>query len=136
MKLIIAGGRDYFPTFTEYKNIRKLVASNNPSEIVSGKNKTVSYVKRHDRTIKVIRGGDYIGERIAKRLNIPVTGFPANWNEYGRAAGPIRNKEMAEYADAVILLPGGNGTANMRRNAITYQLNVMYDFMMISMEGR
>ena len=34
-----------------------------------------------------------------------------------KAAGPIRNKEMAEYADAVALFPGGTGTESMFKEA-------------------
>lgn len=38
----------------------------------------------------------------ARKNNIPIKVFLANWPEHGRAAGPIRNREMAEYADALI----------------------------------
>ncbi len=41
--------------------------------------------------------------------------FPANWDKYGKAAGPIRNKQMLEEGkpDLVVAFPGGRGTANM-----------------------
>jgi len=50
---------------------------------------------------------------------IKIKEFPANWEKYGRAAGPIRNKEMAEYADALILIWDGKskGSLNMLKNA-------------------
>ncbi len=39
---------------------------------------------------------------------------PANWDEYPRRAGIIRNREMLEHKpDAVIAFEGGPGTANM-----------------------
>lgn len=37
----------------------------------------------------------------------------ANWIKYGKRAGHIRNMEMADYADAVMLYPGGVGTDDM-----------------------
>ena len=41
---------------------------------------------------------------------------PARWSEHGRAAGPIRNREMATSGlDGAVEFPGGRGTASMRR---------------------
>lgn len=41
--------------------------------------------------------------------------FEADWNRYGRAAGPFRNRRMLEEGkpDFVVAFPGGRGTANM-----------------------
>ena len=51
----------------------------------------------------------------AFRTGTDVKEFPANWARHGRSAGPIRNQEMAEYADALIALWDGKskGTENM-----------------------
>jgi hypothetical protein len=45
--------------------------------------------------------------------------FPADWDVHGRAAGPIRNRQMIEEGrpDLVIAFPGGRGTADMVRQA-------------------
>lgn len=40
------------------------------------------------------RGADLMGDRAAEYLDIPRTGHPANWDRDGRAAGPIRNRQM------------------------------------------
>ena len=68
---------------------------------------------------EVVSGGapgvDSLGEQWAEQHGIPVTRFPADWKRYGRRAGPIRNTEMAEYAEALIAVWDGRsrGTKNM-----------------------
>lgn len=82
-KMIIAGSRRGFT----YNEIRRcfLDTKLSVSEIVSG----------------CATGVDTFGEQLAKELNIPVKKFPANWDLYGKSAGYKRNKQMAEYADAL-----------------------------------
>lgn len=65
------------------------------------------------------RGVDEIGEAYADSKGIPCRVFPADWNKHGRAAGPIRNAQMAEYAQALIAVWDGvsRGTLNMIREA-------------------
>ena len=41
---------------------------------------------------------DRLAARWAKSKGIPVREFPADWDEHGKAAGPIRNQEMANAA--------------------------------------
>lgn len=48
------------------------------------------------------RGADALGERYARENGIPLEIFEAEWDKYGRAAGPIRNEKMVEYSSAVI----------------------------------
>lgn len=50
------------------------------------------------------RGVDQLGEEWAAEHGIPVERFPADWDTHGRAAGPIRNEEMAEYADTLVAI--------------------------------
>ena len=51
--------------------------------------------------------------------NIPVERFPADWSEYGKAAGAIRNQQMLDEGtpDLVVAFPGGNGTLDMVRRS-------------------
>ncbi|WP_111709093.1 DUF2493 domain-containing protein [Lutibacter citreus] len=100
MKLIIAGGR----TFNDYKKLcaecDNILQDQNNVEIVSG-----AYYK----------GADKLGEQYAKERGYIVTKFPADWKRFGKAAGPKRNEQMANYADALIAFWDGKsrGTMNM-----------------------
>lgn len=98
MKLIIAGGRNY--TFTQ-DDVNILDSFKNITEVISGG----------------ARGADRAGELYARQRNIPIKQFIPNWDIYGKSAGHIRNKQMADYADAVILFPGGKGTESMYKAA-------------------
>jgi len=40
------------------------------------------------------RGADSIARELAEKMGFKVIKFPANWRRYGRAAGPIRNRQM------------------------------------------
>lgn len=97
MKTIIAGSRTLVGVVgNEMSNLDIEI-----TEVVSGR----------------ARGVDRDGEAWAKENNIPVTLFPAAWDTHGKAAGPIRNKQMAEYADILVLIWDGSsrGSANMKR---------------------
>jgi hypothetical protein len=61
------------------------------------------------------RGADMFGELWAKRHDIPIVRFPADWPQYGKAAGAIRNKQMVEYADEFVIFWDGvsPGTKHM-----------------------
>jgi len=47
-------------------------------------------------------GADAIGERYAQENGFKVEKYPADWEKYGRSAGPRRNKQMAEVSNYVI----------------------------------
>jgi hypothetical protein len=106
LRLIIAGGRDYRLSPADIARLDELLPE--VSEVVSG----------------AASGVDSDGEEWAARHGIKVYSFPAEWKRHGRAAGPIRNRLMAEYADAVALFPGGRGTANMHAEAVRAGLRV------------
>lgn len=61
------------------------------------------------------RGVDLMGEAYAKAKGYTVEVHPADWQQYGLAAGPKRNKEMAAAAHALIAIWDGKsrGTKNM-----------------------
>ena len=72
------------------------------------------------------QGVDQVGEEWAAANRIPVEPMPADWDMHGRAAGPIRNKAMAQRADALILVWDGQsrGSASMKREAEAAKLEM------------
>lgn len=72
-------------------------------------------------------GIDLVAYRWAEDMGIPIAEYPADWKRHGRAAGPIRNRQMAENADALIAIsrqPITPGTANMVKQATERGLKV------------
>ena len=61
------------------------------------------------------KGADELGVRWAKEFNVPIKYFLADWDQYGRFAGPKRNMDMGEYADYLIAFWDGisRGTKSM-----------------------
>lgn len=115
MKTIIAGGRD----FTDIEFFDKCIGTYNEpiSAVICG----------------MAKGADTLGLNYAIQHDIPVGEFPADWARYGRGAGPIRNKQMADNADALIAFWDGRsrGTWNMIQLAQKFNLEVTiynYDF--------
>lgn len=101
MKVVIAGSRDINDCNIVEKVINLSGIKEYITEIVSGHAK----------------GIDSLGEEYAKKYNIPIKIFEANWNKFGKSAGPIRNEEMARYGDFLIAITNGSkGTANMITN--------------------
>lgn len=71
-------------------------------------------------------GPDEIARQWAERCDVPIKPFPADWANHHRGAGPIRNSEMAAYADALIAVWDGvsAGTKDMINKANARNLRV------------
>lgn len=52
-------------------------------------------------------GADQSGERFANEFNIPLEKYPADWDKHGKKAGYIRNEQMAEIGDVIIIFWDG-----------------------------
>lgn len=64
------------------------------------------------------RGIDLAADSVC-RGHYPIRVFPAEWGKFGNRAGPIRNAQMADVADALILVWDGasRGSKNMLETA-------------------
>lgn len=99
-RVIIAGTR----TYDDYASLKayadyKLSRIEDDIEIVSGG----------------ARGADALGEMYAREKGYSIKRFQAEWDRYGRSAGPRRNEAMAKYADALLAYWDGEsrGTKSM-----------------------
>ena len=105
-RVIIAGTRDY----SDYQLLRDRCDA-------------ILSAKRQDSNIIMVsgtaRGADQMGERYARERGFQLRRFPADWEQYGKSAGHIRNAKMADNADALIAFWDGEskGTKNMIDNA-------------------
>ena len=80
-RIIVAGGRDFQDEAYLNTSLDQLREEYIDIEIVSGH----------------ASGADKLAEAYAARLGLKLRIFPAEWKKYGRAAGPIRNREMLDY---------------------------------------
>lgn len=49
------------------------------------------------------RGADRIAGNVAEFLGMEVEKYPAEWNKYGKSAGPIRNREMLDTQPNMVI---------------------------------
>jgi hypothetical protein len=60
------------------------------------------------------RGADKVAASIAESLKLQVLAFPADWETYGKSAGPIRNRRMLTSVEPVLVLAFHNDIENSR----------------------
>lgn len=108
MRVLVCGGREYSDADKMDRVLTDMHAVTPFSILIYG----------------MARGADDLAKMWAAARGVERLGFPANWERDGRAAGPIRNKQMLDKGkpDLVIAFPGGRGTQNMIKQA--YAANV------------
>jgi len=72
-------------------------------------------------------GADSIARINANMRRIRLDTYHADWDQYGKSAGPIRNQRMIDEGmpDIVLAMPGGRGTADMVRRAKKAKIGVI-----------
>lgn len=117
MKVIIAGGRD-FDNELWLENIMFCLYGDSD----------YGYEYAHDVTFigGGAKGADELGEKWACENVLKYEKYPADWNKHGKAAGHIRNTQMAKDADVLVAFWDGKskGTHHMIGTALDHGLEV------------
>lgn len=111
MKVLVCGGRRYSDALTLGSWLGGIDKDHGISEIIEGG----------------ARGADFLARMFGEHRGIPVRTFDADWKLHGRAAGPLRNKQMLVEGkpDMVVAFPGGAGTLNMIEQARAAGIRVL-----------
>lgn len=101
-KLIVAGGRE----FNDAALLERVLCSMADTEYAD---KEISIVSG------MARGADALAYQFAHKHGIKCYEFYANWNQYGKRAGFLRNEQMGRFADGLLAFWDGQskGTKGM-----------------------
>lgn len=83
-RILVCGDREW----ADRETIRKVLGEYLPDSIVHG----------------ACPGADTIGGEVGRELGCHVLSYPANWEAFGRRAGPIRNQAMLEHSTPDLVL--------------------------------
>ncbi len=120
-KMIIAGSRtikskQILEKITEICNLYHI----KPSKIISG----------------TANGVDKLGEQWAKQNDIPVWSFPAKWDIFGKAAGSLRNHEMAGHGDVLFLIWDGKSSGSKSMKSEAFKRNLVVFELIVEVENK
>ena len=97
MKVLVCGSRH----FSDRAKLDSILSTLPITEVIEGE----------------ARGADRLSRDWAVEHKIPTKRFPANWELYGKRAGPIRNSQMLKEGQpelvVAFLAPNSRGTADM-----------------------
>jgi len=97
MNVGIVGSREYTNYVDFAKHVDNILNGLEIASIISGGAK----------------GTDALAEKYATINNIPITIYKADWNKYGRSAGPIRNTRIAKECDFLIAFVAKNSIGTL-----------------------
>jgi hypothetical protein len=103
MRVLLCGGRDYDNREAVFAALHGLAEQHGWLTIIEGG----------------ARGADRLAREWARLCYHGLVTIEAEWNQYGRKAGPLRNERMivSGKPDLVLAFPGNDGTADMVRRA-------------------
>ena len=108
-RIIVCGSRAFQDKELLFRSLDEALAGLDDVEIVSGH----------------AQGADRLAEEYARERELDLKIFPADWKRYGKAAGPIRNREMLEYAkeSAALVFAFWDGKSSGTKNMISMAKN-------------
>lgn len=103
IRVLVCGGRDYTNRNAVFEALDEVAERHNGVRIIQGG----------------AAGADALAREWCQARGCTYENFPADWRTHGRAAGPIRNRQMLDEGKphVVFAFPGGRGTADMIRQA-------------------
>ena len=111
MKVLVCGGRDYTDSEKVYMILANIHANGPITRIIQGG----------------AAGVDLLACEWAEgEPDVTLHTYMADWQQFGVAAGPIRNAQMLNEGkpDFVLAFPGGRGTADMVAKAMAAGVEV------------
>jgi hypothetical protein len=101
MRVLVCGGRNY----NDYDRVCEVL----DDVLASSPDGHVTIING------AARGADQLSTRWAKERGEEFVECPADWDAYGKAAGPLRNAAMLDrwHPDMGAVFPGGSGTEDM-----------------------
>ncbi len=114
MRVLVTGGRNY----DDWENIQRSLDDLHAGE------KITAIIEGGAGGIDDVTGKPYGADRLARlwasNNGVRCVTYEAEWDKFGKSAGPIRNQLMLDDGkpDLVVAFPGGRGTANMIAKAI------------------
>lgn len=110
MKLLVCGDRNW----ADQAAITQVLSELKPTLVIEGD----------------ARGADKMAGLAADQLGIAKAVFPADWDKYHRAAGPIRNQQMLDQKPDLVLafhddLMNSKGTKDMVKRSLKAQVPVV-----------
>lgn len=111
LRVVVTGGRDYADVAFVFSQL-DLIHARTPIEALATGGAT---------------GADSMALSWANDRQVPLHTFKPDWAEYGRSAGPRRNREMLDEfkPDLVLAFPGGRGTEDCVSAAKRRKIHVM-----------
>lgn len=123
MKLVVAGSRHLK---INYEKVADAIHFFSP------------HLSLNNQHLEIVSGGcptgpDWGAKELTFVYGLPYKEFPAEWDKYGNRAGPIRNKKMAVYGDALLLIWDGEsrGSKSMKEEMLALKKPV-YEIKVIS----
>ena len=125
MRIVIAGSRGFQDYALLDQTLDRILDKQiEPVELVSGHAK----------------GADLLAERFAKENDLPIHIIKPDWKTYGRAAGPIRNRQMLDYAmeELSLVVAFWDGKSKGTKNTINTakSLGIPVEIILFSSEER